>query len=172
MNRKGQMVFEFIIAAVLFFTIILYVINYLNVNVSAFSSGFYVDDLESKAVQISELLVHNKGKWTGVTPVVVGLAEEWPVLNSTKIQWLNNSCSDAAGYIDLLGKFDLVEKPYLIEKPRYDMKIHIKNETGALLLDCASPYRRDLPQNISVANMERFAVSEYGSVLIIDVWVW
>ena len=170
-KMKGQMVFEFIIAAVLFFAIILYVLNYLNTNVSAFSSDFYIDNLENKAVQISELLIHNKGKWVGGGPLIVGLVQEWPVLNSTKIQWLNDSCSTRPGYIDLLGRFDLLEKPYFIEKPSYNMKIQIKNETSTLL-DCASPYRPELPQDIPRANIERFALSEDGSLLIMDVWVW
>jgi hypothetical protein len=50
--------------------------------------------MESKASQIGELLVLNKGNWSGGIPSVVGLAENWPVLNRTKISWLNSSCNN------------------------------------------------------------------------------
>ena len=51
---KGQFVFEFLVAGLIFFLIILYSINYLNVNVSDFKDDFYRSRLQGKAIQISD----------------------------------------------------------------------------------------------------------------------
>jgi len=165
------MVFEFLISAVIFFAIIIYVLNYLNTNISIYSGDFYISDLEGRAVQVSELLIKTQGIWEGNNPVSPGLAIEYPLLNSTKMQYLNGSCGTESGYIDLLEKLDLVEKPFLIEKPFYNIKIEI-NESGANLLDCSRPSLPYLPAGIPTSNVERFALSENNKTLKINVWIW
>ncbi|MCK5016115.1 MAG: hypothetical protein KAS32_03505, partial [Candidatus Peribacteraceae bacterium] len=54
---KGQMVFEFIIAGLFFFAIIVYSMNYLSVNVNNFKGDFHQNLIQSKAIQISEIIM-------------------------------------------------------------------------------------------------------------------
>jgi hypothetical protein len=91
--------------------------------------------------------------------VTVGLAQEWPVLNSTKISWLNASCNN--NYADFMQRLDM--------QPRYKLKISIRNETG-FLADC----RWGLPVsgNTTKAETMRYALSESGSVLTVYVTIW
>jgi len=92
---KGQLIFEFVVAVVIFFAIVIYTLNFLNGQVATYSGEYYTESVDSKAVQIAELLVLNNGSWTpGGGLVVAGIAQEWPVLNRTKASWLNNYCDD------------------------------------------------------------------------------
>jgi hypothetical protein len=101
---KGHLVFEFMLAVVIFFGIVIYVLNYLNGTMTVYKGEFFSESMKSKATQIGELLVLNKGNWSGGIPTVAGLSEDWPVLNRTKIIWLNSSCnSNYQGFMDNLG---------------------------------------------------------------------
>ena len=93
------------VAMVVFFGIVLYVLNSLNASVSGYSTDFLSETMESKANQIGELIVLNKGNWSASGGLVLaGVAEDWPVLNRTKIFWLNVSCNnDYPGFLSNLG---------------------------------------------------------------------
>jgi len=159
---KGQLVFEFIVAVLIFFGIVFYAINYLSWTVSGYSSGFSVDNMESEALRIGELLVLNSGNWSGGNPITVGLAEDWPVLNSTKISWLNTSCNALpSGYAKITESLDV--------HPRYRMKIIIRNETS-FLVDCGLGV--PISGNSTKAETKRYALSESGSVLSVFVTIW
>jgi hypothetical protein len=163
---KGQAIFEFIIAAVLFFGIIFYVINYLNIQMSTFSNDYYVNELENKAVQITELLMHTPGVWhMDGTPDVVGLSDSWPVLNISKVNMLDEYCRN--NYILLMEKLDMETTfPY----SRRLMKAAIEvNETASNrnILDCGVE-----PENITVAKITRYCVTEAGNTARMDVAVW
>lgn len=146
MKRKsGQAVFEFIIAAVLFFAIIFYIINYLDTSVNNYSAGSQFNLLEAKTAEISEYLVY------------VNLTEEWPLLSYSAIADLEWSCND--DYPGLLKRFDLGDK-------KVKLQIH---EGPELLLDCERA--RAVP-DMERAEIERFALSENNTILSIRVVVW
>jgi len=161
-NRKGQLVFEFLIAAVFFFYIVFYVINYLNTTALVFENDFYMNSLEFKALQTSELLLHSKGTWNGTVPKALGLVEDWPVLSSTKIQNMNAYCN--SNYTDLLEKLDVNSSL------GHGIKIEI-NKSDVNLLECGY-----LPEGTGwrfvSANIERFALSDSDEVLTLSVWAW
>ncbi|MCX6814126.1 MAG: hypothetical protein NTY20_00525 [Candidatus Aenigmarchaeota archaeon] len=157
--KKAQLVFEFIVAVLIFFGIVFYAINYLSWTVAGYSSDFSVENMESEASQIGELLVLNKGNWSGGTPITVGLAQEWPVLNSTKITWLNSSCNN--NYDGFVKKLDV--------QPRYRMKITVRNETS-FLADCR--WGQPISGNVTRADVRRYALSESGNVLTVYVVIW
>jgi len=164
--KKGQMVFEFIIAAVLFFAVVIYTINYLNSAVTFYSSNFHSNVLHTKAMQVSELLLRNPGVWAAGTPSVLGLASgslDWPALDSVKIQNLETYCEE--NYIELLDIIGFY--------PKNKVMIMI-NETGPdatiNLLDCRPT--TGVPEDITLAHIKRFAVLEDKSSLSVDVWVW
>ncbi len=159
------MVFEFVVAAVIFFAVVFYTINYLNSGVSAFSGGSYVNNLEIRAIQISELLVHDPGVWEDSTPKIVGLSKEWPVLNMTKIQLLDGFCNYSANYTYLLQNLGLEESRFGSRRI-YNVSIKI-NEGDNVLLDCGLN-----PPEKMMVNVERFALSEGDKILTVNVWVW
>ncbi len=157
-NRKGQLVFEFIIAAIFFFYIVFYVISYLNTTAAVFANDFYINSLEFKALQTSETLLHNEGIWNGSEPIVMGLAVDWPVLNATKIQYMETYCS--ANYETVLNKLD-------INSSRgHGVRIEVNNTIGNLM-DCGF-----LPDGFVNARIDRFALSDGGEYLTMIVWVW
>jgi hypothetical protein len=157
-NRKGQLVFEFVIAAVFFFYIVFYVINYLNTTAAVFESDFYTNSLEFKALQASELLLHNGGVWNGSTPLVLGLADEWPVLNSTKIQYLGDYCESDYG--------DFLRKLEVDSGAGHGIRLEI-NKTDGNLLDCGK-----LTGGLFSVRTKRFALSDQNEVLSFSMWAW
>ena len=164
-KRKGQMIFEFLVASVIFFAVIFYLINYLGVAVNTFSGNFYSDNLQNKALQISEFLVRFNLSEGG-----------WPVLSSARMNSFRNDygCSapdpcKAAGYGDLLLALDLDEKSGMIEGLNYNVNITINDtSTGNFVLDCGC----SVPENVGTGEVRRFALDESGDILILDVRIW
>ena len=109
---KGQLVFEFLVAVLIFFGILFYVLNYLGSSVSSYREAYASESMEGLSYKIGELLAMNKGNWSNGIPAVVGLAEGWPVLNWSKIQWLNEYCAPAnpANYQDLKRKLGIDDR--------------------------------------------------------------
>lgn len=164
-NRKGQMIIEFVIAAIFFFAIIVYVITYLGSNMTTFSSDFYKNELESRVVQISELLIHNEGLWNTSSPIIIGLAKKWPVLDYDKIERLDGYCNGPIdNYKYLLRNLDL-SSPI----PGYNVKILVKNESDTIL-DCRSGMI--IPRTEIAARVERAVLGENDETLSLTVWVW
>ncbi len=151
------MAFEFIIAVVLILAIVFYIINYLNTGVFVFSREAQLNDLESKAVQASNLLLYNPGVWASGQPKQLGLELSWPVLNSTKLNDLQNYCN--TNYDDLLEKLDLSGKK---------TRIIVDETTGQNIVLCGP----DLPRAVLNVNVKRFALSESNRPLILNLWVW
>ncbi len=175
---KGKMVFEFTVAALLFFSIMLFIITYLNQNVRSFSSDAYREVLQSKAFQISEMLAKNRAVWPEQYDLrVAGLEKEWPVLNMTQIVWLQNYCnwktgSVETGYNSLKELLGLKERMYDFdtgENRNFNVTI-VDIEAagpGSVLLNCGKD-----PGGAARAFVRRIAVSESMKLLALDVSVW
>ena len=161
---KAQLVFEFIIAMVIFFGILIYALNYMGWTVAGYASDFSAENLESEATQIGELLVMNKGSWSGGAPITVGIAQEWPVLNSTKISWLNASCNNDYG--NFLRKLDM--------SPKHRLKIMIMETQASGAVSIMADCRLGVPisGNVTKAETRRYALSETGNILTVYVGVW
>ncbi|MEE9323326.1 MAG: hypothetical protein V3U72_02150 [Candidatus Aenigmarchaeota archaeon] len=154
---KGQFIFEFLIAGLIFFTIVLYTISYLNMNVSDFRGKFYQSRLQSKAVQISKVLM------SGESPL--GLVDD-SEFSQVKIQNFNNT------YCTLGEKYkNLVDYLYLYEKTVHgffpnDIKIHL-SKPGETLLDCGPM----IPMGITKGDVGRVGIFE-GETVKLNIVVW
>jgi hypothetical protein len=126
-------VFEFMVAVVIFFAIVIYVLNYLNGAVAGYSGDALSQSMESKVTQIGEMLVMNKGNWTASGGLgVAGLADRWPVLNRTKMSWLNAYCNgNYAAMLDNLGVNPSKRLKIVINETR-------QNGAVSTLVDCPS----------------------------------
>lgn len=163
-RAKGQLVFEFLIAVLIFFGIVFYTLNYLSWTVSGYSSDFSAESMESKASQIGEMLVLNGGTWSGGSPITPGLAEGWPVLNSSKISWLNASCnSDYEDFVRILGL-----------NPGHRLKLTITETqpSGAVSVMADCRWGLTVTGNVTKAETKRYALSESGNMLGVKVVVW
>ncbi|NIO22459.1 MAG: hypothetical protein GTN38_00345 [Candidatus Aenigmarchaeota archaeon] len=158
---KGQFVFEFLIAGVIFFAIVLYAMNYLNVNVSDFKGRFYVDKLQSKALQISEILGNEKSS--------VGLVEGPYLFNASKIADFNTTyCIDRAGYMKMREDFELTEKTEYGER-MHNANITLVTESGIPILQCGYT----IPMWTEKAEIERFGIlNENNELVTLRVIVW
>jgi len=153
------MVFEFIVAAVFFLAIIMYVINHLNLTVSLYGNEYQTNTLESRAIEISEILVKNPGVWDNQVPLSLGLALDWPVLDQAKISWLDSYCD--TNYGDLA---DIMNLDYNVR----GFQIEITEDNNpSTLLRCGQ-----LARGIINAVVERIALSESGNLLRVTVWTW
>ena len=159
---KGQMIFEFMVAAVIFIGIVLYIIMYMSGSIGSFSSEAHSNFLETKAVQISELLVKSPGVWDDGVPVQPGLALDWPVLDPVKVGDFQAYCQDEGNTDDLQEKLGLVERGAFFDRT-YSTRI-----AGAGV-DCSTgTFSPEEPQG---AYIRRYAVLD-GETVALDVWVW
>jgi hypothetical protein len=156
-KRKGQMVFEFMVAAVFFLAIIMYVINQLNTTVYLYGNEYRMNTLESRAMEISEILVKNPGVWDNQTPISPGLAVEWPVLNQTRIGWMDSYCR--TNYTELA-------KTMGVGPDLYGFRIEVAEDEGNLM-ECGQLARGRIN-----AMVERVVLSESGELLSVVVWTW
>lgn len=157
---KGQFVFEFLIAGIIFFSIVLYAMNYLNVNVSDFRERFYMDKLQSKALQISDILGNDKSPLSVV---------ESPFLFTTsRIDAFNTTYCDLGGYTRLRVDFELVEKTSYGER-LHNVNIILVTADGTPLLQCGYT----VPRGTERAEIERFGVlKENGELVKMKIVVW
>lgn len=157
---KGQMVFEFIVAALIFFAIIVYILNYMSSSVFAYNNDYLEISKEAVVVQVSDLFVKDKGEWSMGIPVRVGLAKEWPVLDRVKINNLESYCNTNYN--------DLMDKIYFSGNRKYStLEVKIKNEAGTYILDCSPPYAFN-----ESARIKRFGIdSETNEFLEMNIRV-
>lgn len=161
-QRKGQLVFEFIIAAIVFVGIVVFVLNILSTNVSTFNQDYESSNLESKAIAASEALLK--------TPSGIGIAESWPVLKYDSVDAFNATCNQTAGtYTEILTGLNLVDAPgFGAYRVTVDGKTAL---TGRGILHCRPPSGPAIPENVTAATVERFAILN-GELVALNVWVW
>jgi hypothetical protein len=157
---KGQFIFEFLIAGLIFFTVVVYTISYLNVNVSDFKNKFYYNRLQSKAIQISEVLVGGESPLSLVDGSGFSLA---------RIQNFNNSyCRQAEDYTKLIDDLYLKERTSYGLSLENDVKIHLSSPNEIKLLDCPGIISRSGSPR---AEIERVGVLQ-GETIKLRVIVW
>lgn len=156
---KGQFVFEFLIAGLIFFTVVVYTISFLNVNVSDFKGKFYHNRLQSKAIQVSEVLMG------GGSYLSIADSSEF---NLAKIQEFNeNYCnlSEIITYQNLVNDLHLYETTvYGVFSDNIKIYLFSPSET---LLDCGPV----IPRNITKAEVGRVGVFN-GEMAKLEVVVW
>jgi hypothetical protein len=159
---KGQLILEFVIAGFIFFAIVIYTINYLNVNVSDFNGKFYQNYLQTKALQISEILMGDASS--------LGLMDN-AEFNTSKIQSFNSSyCNPGGVYKNLVEKLHLYQKTIFGTLPN-DVRIEMNiTSSGVTLLDCGPR----IPRNITRAEIGRLGMLQDGGSEIANlrIVVW
>lgn len=138
-GRKGQAVFEFIIASLIMFSVIFYTINFLSMDFGARHERFLTDHMESNSIRVSDLLMNPD----------TGIIGSWPTLSRSKMITLENDCEqDYTGTLDDFGLRE--ELPYV----RYiHMKLTVTDLDSNSYLDCG----RSPPENVETAEVTRFA---------------
>jgi len=154
---KGQMVFEFIVAVVILLAVFFYVINYVNAGVFAFSTESKINNLESKAVQISSLLVNDPGVWVSGEPNRIGLEKDWPVLDNIKLADLESYCD--SNYLGVLQKLGIIGNR---------VRIDVDEVSGTNIITCGP----NIPSEVLNVQTKRYALSENGNILELNIWVW
>jgi hypothetical protein len=101
-RMKAQAVFEFIIASMILFSIIIYTISYLSSSFAMHHGIAGTADLEAKAMRISDILASDNK---------IGIFSTWPNLSVSKMNILHTTCNDATGdgYFRTIGRFGLNE---------------------------------------------------------------
>jgi hypothetical protein len=157
---KGQFVFEFIIAGIIFFSIVLYAMNYLNMNVSVFRERFYTDRLQSKALQISDILGNENSP--------LGIVERPFVFDTERIKNFNATYCDDGGYTGLREDFELVDKTAYGER-LHNVNITLATVAGTPLLQCGYT----VPSGTEKAEVERFGILNENKELVrMKIVVW
>jgi hypothetical protein len=158
---KGQLVFEFIIAGLIFFMILLYTINYLNVNVSDYRGKFYQSRMQSKAVQVSEILMAGRSN--------LSLADG-NGFNKTKVGFFNSTYCGFSNYTKLAGDFYMYENLNYIVVPN-NIRIELTlPSSGETILDCGPA---NIPRTINATKAEIGRVGIYdGQAAKLSVVVW
>jgi hypothetical protein len=153
---KGQMVFEFIIAAMILFAIVIYIINYISYAAGIYHSDFISSYLESRALQVSEVLMSDPEK---------GLVTEWPLLSQGRMSSFNVTCNQK--YLELLDNFGLREQlPY---SKTYHLSVLVVSSSGKKYVDCG----RTPPEKVTSAMVTRFGMlPSRRELAMVEVAVW
>jgi hypothetical protein len=163
--KKGQLVFEFVVAMVFFLGIVVFIVNFLTSTMYTYSADSFSGEMKSKASQIAEVLLLSKGNWSKGEPVSVGLAEEWPVLNSSKIMWLQRYCEYPDNYTSLV-------KSFWIDPKNVSVKIIIdENVLGNTVTVLECPIWLG-PSKVRLAETKRYAVLANKNMATAYVYVW
>lgn len=158
---KGQMVFEFIIAGLIFFIIMLYTINYLNFNVSDYRSKFYQSRMQNKAVQVSEILMASHSNLS---------IADGNGFNKTKIISFNSTYCGFSDYKKLADDFFMYENLNYVVMPN-NIRIELTiPSSGVTILDCGPA---NIPRTINATKAEIGRVGIYdGQTAKLSVIVW
>ncbi|RLJ10240.1 MAG: hypothetical protein DRP15_00660 [Candidatus Aenigmatarchaeota archaeon] len=151
---KGQLVFEFVISVILFFGIVLYIMNMLNTGVYGFVYKSWDNVLESKGIEITEVLLKQPGLWNDTVPLSPGFVVDWPVVNITKMVYFNTYCS--TNYNDLKDLLGLQRKNFRLEA-----------EGNVTYIVCGP-----VPPNTTVSYIRRIALGDNNDVISFRLWVW
>lgn len=160
-TRKGQMVFEFVVATVLFITIVFFVIATLNSTISSFTSNYYRNHVNEEAMRVSELLVNSRGVWVDGKPTLIGLAAEWPVLDDAKIKYMSAYCGNADNKGDMVSRLGLESRGFA-----EGFRLVISN-ASQVVADCSTG-----ASYLEQAYAERFAYSNESGLVKLGVYVW
>jgi hypothetical protein len=141
-GMKGQLIFEFVIAAFILFSIILFTINNLSISMYTYHTTFNSNFMESKAMQISEVLMNDP---------VNGIVSEWPLLSTQKMADFNDTCF--YDYIGVLTNFSVIENyPYT---NLHHMHIIVNGTDGEIYVDCG---------RVSLENRTSSMVTRFGFI--------
>ena len=161
-NRKGQMIFEFIIASVLFFIILLSVLTSVNLQAGQYAAATAASGSEAAAIRISEQLRTSAGVWDFSAPSVrsIGFAKSAGVLEQRKLDTFVGICGTS--YPLVLSLLDPGQQTYASTH----VKILVTNSTTTIV-DCGPAVSAEKP-----GFAERVALQENGALAKILVWVW
>ena len=162
--KKGQTVFEFILAALVLFSIIIYALSYTGDEVSFFTNNFDSDKMESKVIQLSESLLNPFSDYS--------IAEEWPVFNRSKMNAFNNICNN--NYPTLLNDSELYETDPLGGQHNIHLMVRadVLTQPVTNVIDCG---RRpdDLVERPKVFEIKRIGIdSQTGKPVELKIWIW
>ena len=163
-KKKGQTVFEFILASIVLFSVIIYTLTYVGDDVSLFSNSFDSDRMESKIIQISESLINPYSKYS--------IVDEWPVFNRNKMIIFNNTCN--GNYPALLNDLELYETDPL--GGQHNIHLMIKADILAQpiipVINCGR-LPADLLERPRVFEIKRVGIDSFsGESVELKIWIW
>lgn len=157
-KMKAQAVFEFIVASLIMFAIVIYTISYLSSSFAA-HHGISTDaNLQSKAMRVSDMLASDND---------VGIFSEWPNLDTGKMQQLESDCSGSDGYFETLGRLGLNESYPVVKYSHF--QIVVLGEDGTVYIRCG----RTPVDEVASGYVMRFGYVRDDDVLAnITVTIW
>jgi len=152
---KGQLIFEFVIAALVFFVVLFYVIVYMSGAINTYHLTFKNDNLESRTVRASEIIMTDSDR---------GVVSRWPVIDSNAMTAFAVSCND---YTSLLNNLELLETTPV--QRYYNTNITISDGSGSVLMSCG----RDIPPTGTLSSVTRYGyISDTKILAKVSITVW
>ncbi|MBU0953682.1 MAG: hypothetical protein KKA90_04695 [Nanoarchaeota archaeon] len=168
--RTGQLVFEFLVAAVLFFAIVIYILTALGSAVVTASEQSQFDVRNANAIAIGELLMKQRGSFPKAPPLAMGTdylglaaASGYPTLDPNLISDLDDLCG-TANPADLYDFLNLHDKPF--GNYHYNITLSIEGETLPRL-KCG-----EQPLETVQGTAHRLGRLPTGELVILDIAVW
>jgi hypothetical protein len=161
---KAQAVFEFIIASMILFSIIIYTISYLSSSFATHHGIANTADLEAKAMRISDILASDNQ---------IGIFSSWPSLSVPRMTALDNTCKDASndGYFRTIGRFGLNESSPSSKYNR--LQIMVVGTDGFVYVNCGRvPVGKVASGYVTRFGFVPGATPGSGQLAMINVTVW
>lgn len=122
---KAQAVFEFVIASMILFSLVIYTISYLSSSFALHHDISKSADLEAKALRVSDMLAGDGG---------VGMFSAWPNLDTARMAGFNASCAGNDGYFLTVGRLGLNESSPISKFNR--LHITVSGVNGKAYVNC------------------------------------
>ncbi|MCD6496254.1 MAG: hypothetical protein J7K54_03210 [Candidatus Aenigmarchaeota archaeon] len=152
--KKGQIVFEFVIASLIVFAVIFYTIAFVSGDFNSRHVRYSSDRLEENAVRVTEMLAGSTGN---------GIFSEWPKLDTVKMQDFQSMCT--TDYIGLLDNLSLREEsPYI---SYIHMNLTVSDGTTTYI-NCG----RTPPEGEGKAVINRYGLSPANKIARISLFLW
>ncbi|MBI4173317.1 MAG: hypothetical protein HY519_01215 [Candidatus Aenigmarchaeota archaeon] len=168
---KAQLVFQFVIAAVVFFAVMFFTISFLASGIGERSVDASYNLMWSEAIALSEQMVRSPGSAEGLAPTAIGFAASWPLLDSEKLGFSQTLCSqNRSAYESIFRSVSAADVLDASPIPGPNFRITISEvRDGAAMAMFACGSRQEPARK---AFLRRVALSQNNSILVADVSVW
>lgn len=160
-NKKGQLNIQYLIAFVLFVTVVIYLVFQISNTIPEYKTKSRKNNLKTEAFRLSEILIKTEGhpkNWSPSNVRRLGLIVEPYYFNETKVNYLKDMCKN--DYQKLRNLMNIGKK----DNPSEDFRIIFSN---GIMFSCG----KRTPKGISSVLVERYGYLN-GKTATLKLRIW
>ncbi len=146
------------------FAVIGFIVLFVKDEINVFSNNFQNEEMNSKAIQVSQAILNPHSKYNIVT--------KWPEYSHAKMNDFNSDCNNPLTYKLIIDSYGLYK---ITEGVRRDLRLKvlaIDLITGDRIIDCGS-MPTDLLERPPIFEVRRIGIdSDTKNPIELKMWIW